>query len=43
MNNINPNTIVFILFWTLVGGLFGNYLIGATIATGLVLAVSVLQ
>jgi hypothetical protein len=40
MKNINPNAIVFIAFCTLLGGIFGSYLIGATIGTGLVWIIS---
>jgi hypothetical protein len=43
MQNINPNALVFIAFCTLLGGIFGSYLIGATIGTGLVVLVTALS
>jgi hypothetical protein len=43
MQNINPNALVFIAFCTLSGGIFGSYLIGATIGTGMVALVTALD
>jgi hypothetical protein len=41
MKNINPAALVFIAFCTLSGGIFGSYLFGATIGTGMVVLVTV--
>jgi len=43
MQNINPGAIFFVAFCTLLGGVFGSYLIGATISTGLVVLVTALS
>lgn len=39
----NPACLIFIAFCTLLGGIFGSYLIGATIGTGLVVLVTALS
>jgi hypothetical protein len=43
MKNINLLPFVFIAFCTLLGGIFGSYLIGATIGTGLVVLATALR
>lgn len=40
---INPTAIFFVAFCTLLGGCLGSFLIGATVATGLVVLVTALS